>query len=65
MNRLLEDKTYYFINKEIEIVYCQKKFNVAIVRYVNSLKEFVVDMNFLETEPSKESFISIKQLTGR
>lgn len=63
-NKLLENQTYYFVNKEIVIISQWESFNLAIVRYANSIKEFVVDINFIELKPSTESFISIKDLRG-
>ena len=62
INKALESKSYYFINKEIVIVNQRNLLNLAIVRYVDSYKEFVVDINFIETKPIKEKFISIKDM---
>ncbi|MFJ7941111.1 hypothetical protein ACIQYG_21850 [Peribacillus sp. NPDC096622] len=57
-------KYYYFVNKEIIIVNKVNLFNLAVVRYVDSIKEFVVDINFIDTKPSKETFISVIDLEG-
>lgn len=61
---LTKNQTYYFVNKEIVIISQWVSFNLAIVRYTNSIKEFVVDTNFIELKPSTENFISIKDLRG-
>ncbi|MED1406529.1 hypothetical protein P4U07_27850 [Bacillus mycoides] len=60
----VKGKSYFFINKEIIIVKKVKLFNLVVVRYVDSIKEFVVDLNFIDTKPSKETFISVIDLEG-
>ncbi|GGA77239.1 hypothetical protein [Ornithinibacillus halotolerans] len=64
IDNILENQSYYFVDKEIVIVNHRNLLNLAIVRYVDSNKEFVVDINFIETKPSKERFISIKDIVG-
>lgn len=63
--KVLEKQSYYFVNKEIVIVNQGNLLNLAIVRYIDSFKEFVVDINFIETRPINEKFISIKDMAGR
>ncbi|MGN7403548.1 hypothetical protein ACTHO0_27275 [Cytobacillus praedii] len=60
-----ESQSYYFINKEIIIINQKNLLNMAIVRYVDSIREFIVDKNFIREEPLNERFISISDLTGR
>lgn len=60
-----ENQPYYFINKEIIIVKHKNLLNMAIVRYVDSIREFIVDKNFIREEPLNEHFICISDLTGR
>lgn len=62
VDKIWDDQSYYFVDKEIVIVNHRNLLNIAIVRYVDSVKEFVVDINFIETRPSKEKFISIKDI---
>ncbi|MCP3763694.1 hypothetical protein NLX67_15060 [Domibacillus sp. A3M-37] len=64
VEEIVKGESYYFINKEIVIVKQVNLFNLAIVRYVDSIKEFVVDINFIDTQPSKETFISVIDLEG-
>ncbi|CAG9606846.1 hypothetical protein [Pseudoneobacillus rhizosphaerae] len=60
-----KNQSYYFINKEIIIVNPKNLLNMVIVRYVDSIREFIVDKNFIKEEPLNEHFISISDLTGR
>ncbi|AXI00049.1 hypothetical protein DV702_10165 [Sporosarcina sp. PTS2304] len=64
VDKISDAKPYYFLDKEIMVVKHRSLLNLAIVRYVNSIKEFVVDINFIETEPTGEKFISIKDMAG-
>lgn len=64
VEEIANGKYYYFVNKEIIIVKKINMFNLAVVRYVDSIKEFVVDINFIDTKPSKEMFISVIDLRG-
>ncbi|MDA2513262.1 hypothetical protein PDN74_23350 [Bacillus cereus] len=60
----VKGNSYFFINKEIIIIKKVKLFNLVVVRYVDSIKEFVVHLNFIDTKPSKETFISVIDLEG-
>jgi len=62
VNKISDNQSYYFIDKEIVIVNHKNLLNLAIVRYVDSIKEFVVDINFIKTKPMQEKFISIKDI---
>jgi hypothetical protein len=62
VDMISDDQSYYFVDKEIVIVNHKNLLNLAIVRYIDSVKEFVVDINFIETKPSKEKFISINDI---
>jgi hypothetical protein len=57
----VKGKSYFLVNKEIIIVNKVKLFNLAVVR---SIKEFVVDLNFIDTKPTKEKFITVIDLEG-
>jgi hypothetical protein len=60
-----ENQSYYFINKEIVIVNHKNLLNLAIVRYVDSIREFIIDVNFISVDPLNEQYISITDLMGR
>ncbi|WP_226670333.1 hypothetical protein [Metabacillus litoralis] len=62
VDMISDDQSYYFVDKEIVIVNHKNLLNLAIVRYIDSVKEFVVDINFIETKPSKEKYISINDI---
>lgn len=62
LNKTIEQQSYYYVNKEIVIIKQENLLNLAIVRFVDSYKEFVVDINFIETKPTKEKFISVKEM---
>ncbi|MCU7766912.1 hypothetical protein [Priestia megaterium] len=65
VHKIIENQTYYFTNKEVVIINHKNLLNLAIVRYIDSIKEFVIDINFIDTKPSKEKYISIKDLARR
>lgn len=50
---------WYFNEYEIEIIKKIPSFNLAIVRKVDKIEEFVVDTNFLSTQPIGEKKIVI------
>jgi len=62
VDKTSDNQSYYFVDKEIVIVNHKTLLNLAIVRYVDSVKEFIVDINFIGTKPSKEKFISINDI---
>ena len=53
---------YYYINQRIIVSRIFKELHMAKVRFIDSEKEFIIDMSVLSFEPSKEVSISIKLL---
>ena len=60
MNKILENKVYYFNNKQVEILDQFPSFNLAIVKCINTLEEFTVDINFISSTFVKENYITFK-----
>ncbi|MGF9979322.1 hypothetical protein [Viridibacillus arvi] len=60
MNNILKNEIYYFNNKRIEIIDKFPSFNLAIVRYFDTLEEFSVDINFISSTFSNEFYLTYK-----
>jgi|GEM_PF-6079497 len=58
--QLSENEIYFLQDKEITIVEDYYPFNMALVKYINSNENFIIDTNFLRKVPSNEEYIKIE-----
>lgn len=63
LNMILQisiNEIYFLQDKEIIIVEDYSPFNMALVRYIDSDENFLVDTHFLRNSPSSEEYIKIE-----
>lgn len=60
IQQISKDMKFYLQDKEIFIVEDYYPFNMALVKYINSIESFLIDTNFLRHIPSNEEYIKIE-----
>ncbi|RNC98264.1 hypothetical protein [Lysinibacillus halotolerans] len=60
MNNFFKNTDLYYNNRSIEIVQLFPSFNLAKIKYSGTSEEITVDINFIDNQISKESYLTIK-----